>query len=687
MRLGFTALAVVAAAVLCGGAIGAGGLPRAEALTQQPAAEYTGDVVVKFKPAATLADVGEALDDADAAPIASTAGSGLVLLEPDAGQSVDGAVADLEANPDVLFAEPDVVMRTTLTPTDPYYTSYQWHLSQIGLPAAWDTTTGSASVIVAVLDTGVQSTHPDLSGKITTGASAGYNFVSNNTNTTDDHSHGTFVAGIIAANTNNGAGGAGVCWSCKIMPVKVLDNTGSGSSFNVAQGIDWAVSHGADVVNMSLGGGAASALQTAVNNAWTAGVVVVAATGNDHGPVLYPAAYSNAIAVGSNEQNGARSSFSNYGPEIDIMAPGGSVLGTLCSCNGNPGGYGIGSGTSFAAPHVAGVAGLLIASGITDKNEIRTRLLSTATNMEAAGFDNNTGWGRVNAAAAIQGVDTTPPTVGIDSLSNGAVVSGMVDIIASASDNIGIEKVQFVAGGAYLGFELNDPYTKTWDSASVPDGTYAVGVRAVDLAGNMSGWVGATVTVANAPDATPPTVSITSLTNGAIVSGTVNIIASASDNVAVEKVQFIAGSAYLGYEVTSPFTKPWDTTTVPDGTYAIGVRAVDMSGNMSGWMGIWVTVMNAPDTTPPTAAITSLSNGQTVSGTITITASASDDVGVEKVQFIAAGTYLGYVLSPPYSRTWDTTTVANGTYAIGVRAVDAAGNTSGWIGIWVTVNN
>jgi hypothetical protein len=112
-----------------------------------------------------------------------------------------------------------------------------------------------------------------------------------------------------------------------------------------------------------------------------------------------------------------------------------------------------------------------------------------------------------------------------------------------------------------------------------------------------------------------------------------------------------------------------------------------MSGNMSGWMGIWVTVMNAPDTTPPTAAITSLSNGQTVSGTITITASASDDVGVEKVQFIAAGTYLGYVLSPPYSRTWDTTTVANGTYAIGVRAVDAAGNTSGWIGIWVTVNN
>ena len=388
---------------------------RAEANGVGAPQARTGDVIVKFKSGATLGDVGVALDAADSTAIDSTGPSGLVLLEPEAGQTVDGALADLQANPKVAFAEPDVVVSVALTPTDPLYAAYQWHMGSsaagsIGLPTAWNTTTGSASVIVAVIDTGVDAAHPDLSGKITSGANAGYNFVSNNTNTTDDHMHGTFVAGIIAANTNNGQGGSGVCWSCKIMPIKVLDNTGNGSSFNVSQGIDWAVSHGAKIVNLSLGGGAASSLQTSVDNAWNSNVVVIAASGNDNGPVLYPAAYGNAIAVGSNNSSNARSSFSNYGPELDVMAPGEIVLGTLCTCNGNTGGYGTGSGTSFAAPHVAGVAALVVASGITDKQQIRDRLLTTATDMGTAGFDNLTGWGRVNAAAAVAGGGTPTAT-------------------------------------------------------------------------------------------------------------------------------------------------------------------------------------------------------------------------------------------------------------------------------------
>jgi subtilisin family serine protease len=378
------------------------GFPAQTRANESPA-QRTGNVIVRFKDTATLGDVGSALTGAEAEAVASTAPSRLVLLDPRPGQTVDDAVAALEANPDVEFAEPDVVVRIAVTPNDSLYGSYQWPAPMIGLPAAWDTTTGSPGVIVAVIDTGVDATHPDLSGKITTGANAGYNFVSNNTNTSDDNSHGTFVAGIIAANTNNASGMAGVCWTCKIMPVKVLDSTGSGTSFNVSQGIDWAVSRGAQVINLSLGGGAASSLQTSVDNAWNAGVVVVAASGNDNGPVLYPGAYSNAIAVGSVDSSGARSSFSNYGPELDIMAPGGNVLGTLCACNGYAGGYGTGSGTSFAAPHVAGVAALLIASGVTDKAQVRSRLLTTATDMGTAGFDNLTGWGRVNAAVAIEG--------------------------------------------------------------------------------------------------------------------------------------------------------------------------------------------------------------------------------------------------------------------------------------------
>ncbi|MEK7693064.1 MAG: S8 family peptidase, partial [Chloroflexota bacterium] len=333
---------------------------------------------------------------------ASTAGSGLVLVKPKPGQSVDEAIASLRARGDVEFAEPDHVVSIAATPTDPLYASNQWSLPQIGLPAAWDTTTGSASVIVAVIDTGVDAAHPDLAGKITSGVNAGYNFVANSTNTADDHYHGTFVASIVAMNTNNGQGGAGVCWACKIMPVKVLDSTGSGSTFNVAQGVDWAVSHGAKVINLSLGSTSPdSGLQTSVDNAWNAGVIVVAASGNSNGPVMWPAAYANAIAVGSNNQAGVRSTFSNFGPELDIMAPGEGVFGANCTCGTHTGYYATGSGTSFASPHVAGVAGLLISAGVTDKNQIRSRLSSTATDMDVAGFDNNTGWGRVNAAQAI----------------------------------------------------------------------------------------------------------------------------------------------------------------------------------------------------------------------------------------------------------------------------------------------
>ncbi len=369
--------------------------------------QRTGDVIVKFRRGIALGDLATALDDAQGDAEASTAGSGLVLVAPQPGQSVDDVIASLRTRGDVEFAEPDHVVSIALTPTDPQYATYQWSLPQIGLPTAWNTTTGSASVIVAVVDTGVDATHPDLAGKVT----AGFNFVSNNTNTADDHFHGTFVSSIIAMNTNNGQGGAGVCWACMIMPVKVLDSNGSGSTFNVAQGIDWAVAHGAKVINLSLGSSAPdSGLQTSIDNAWNAGVIVVAASGNSGGAVMYPAAYPNAIAVGSNNSAGVKSTFSSFGPELDVMAPGEGVFGALCTCSTYTGGYGTGSGTSFSSPHVAGVVGLLISAGITDKNQIRSRLTSTATDMDVAGFDNNTGWGRVNAAAAIAAPPTPTPT-------------------------------------------------------------------------------------------------------------------------------------------------------------------------------------------------------------------------------------------------------------------------------------
>jgi subtilisin family serine protease len=662
--------------------------PRlAPAAAAAPGAERTGDVIVHFRQDAPLAGVAGALDSADVTATSGAAGSGVVLVEPEAGQSVDDAIDALAGDPNVLFAEPDLKVSLALTPNDPYYAcpappaaqTCQWHYPQINLPAAWDITTGSSSVIIAVLDTGVMLTHPDLDGKITSGANAGYDFHNDDSNPTDDHGHGTFVAGIAAAESNNGQWVAGVCWACKIMPVKVLGADGQGSTYNVAAGIDWARTQGADVINLSLGGTATNAtLENAVNAAWNAGIVVVAATGNDNGPVYYPAAYANALAVGSNDINGARSSFSNYGASIDVMAPGESVVSTILG-----GGYGMGSGTSFAAPHVAGLAALIISAGVTDHEEVVSLIKTTATDMGTAGFDNLTGWGRVNAAAAVAGSDTTPPTVSITSPSSGATVSGTIQITATASDASGIEKVRFWAGPTYLGFDTTSPYSMPWNTTIGLNGRAWIKAEAIDNFGNAT-VTSRLVTVIN-PDSTPPTVAISSPSNGATVTGNVTIAATASDTQGVQKVQFWAGSSYLGFDTTAPYTKTWNTGVVPAGTHIIRARAVDW-GNNTTETTITVTVAH-DDTTPPTVAISMPADGAEVSGSISIVALATDNVGVQKVQFWVDSTYLGFDATAPYARTWDSTAVPNGPHTIRVRSVDWANNVSTNAIITVNVNN
>ncbi|MHB8684514.1 MAG: S8 family peptidase, partial [Dehalococcoidia bacterium] len=395
-RLGCSAAAIAVALFMAAGVH----QPRASAQSAGYASQRTGDIIVRFRAGASLTRMAGAIGRANAAVQDVSGASGLVLLHPAAGEPVDAAVARLRAEADVQFAEPNTTVRVaTTTPTDPLYATYQWNLPQIGMPAAWDRTTGSPAVVVAVLDTGVDATHPDLAGRTV----AGYNFIANNTNTADDNFHGTFVAGIIAASANNGTGIAGICWTCSIMPVKVLDAAGNGDMFHAAQGIDWAVAHGAKVINMSFGGSIADpGMQTSVNNAWNAGVVLVAAAGNDNGgPVLYPAAFPNVMAIASLTQAGARSSFSNIGPQLALSAPGENIASTDCTCAAYTGGYGLGSGTSFAAPQVTGVAALMVAAGTTSNATIVSTLESTATDVDAPGFDNNTGWGRINAAAAL----------------------------------------------------------------------------------------------------------------------------------------------------------------------------------------------------------------------------------------------------------------------------------------------
>jgi subtilisin family serine protease len=262
----------------------------------------------------------------------------------------------LETDPSVGYVEVDATVEAAITPNDPYYTpDTEWGLPLIGAPAAWNTSTGTGGPTIAVIDTGVDGTHPDLGGRVL----PGIDLVNNDSDPSDDNDHGTHVAGIIAATGNNGIGGAGVCWGCRILPVKALDASGSGAYSTIASAITWASDHGARIINMSLGGYATSTtLGSAVSYAQERGIIVVAAAGNDGSTSrFYPAAYPGVVGVGASTATGALISFSNRGTDWVDVAAG------ACSMSTSPGGgYQYMCGTSMATPFVSGSLGLLLAA-------------------------------------------------------------------------------------------------------------------------------------------------------------------------------------------------------------------------------------------------------------------------------------------------------------------------------------
>ena len=374
------------------------------------------------------------------------------LAGGEAARSTLGAALALEGAPGVRYAEPNGIARPLAVPNDPLY-DLQWHYEQIHLPQAWEVTKGSSAVIVAVIDTGI-TPHPDLTARLT----AGYDFISDPSNSLDGNGmdpdptdtdpssgyHGTHVAGTIGAATDNGTGVAGVTWAGRIMPLRVLGRWG-GTHFDIAQSLRYAARlsnasgqlplERAHVVNMSLGGGPPDqTLADACAAARNAGVVVVAAAGNEStGTVSYPAAHPGVVAVGALDAAGQRAPYSNWGSALDLMAPGGDmgqdltgdgwgdgVLSTVWDDQSSPprGSYEHYNGTSMAAPHVAGVAALVlaVAPGLTPA-QVEAYLTSSANDLGAPGFDTQWGWGLVDAYRAVtaaQGVTSSPPQLHLD---------------------------------------------------------------------------------------------------------------------------------------------------------------------------------------------------------------------------------------------------------------------------------
>lgn len=427
-----------------------------------------GEILVKYKTGITAkamsAALGGRLDR-------SLPRIGVHRVKLKAGQSVEDAVAKFGKNRNVVWAGPNHIVRLMNTmPNDEWFEGQefcipeleicipmggQWGLynpegrRDIHAPEAWDIERGSASTIIAVVDTGVQSYHWDLSGRVL----EGYNVFDGSTDADDDQGHGTSVASIAAANTNNEDGIAGVDWNAMILPVKVLNSDGEGDEFGVAQGMIWAVDHGAKILNLSFGAyETAQVLEDAANYAWNAGCVIVAASGNsnydDAINPCYPAHYPVCISVGASNEYDQRCSpmdwligGSDYGDELDVMAPGNNIYaavpGYYDEWFGEWTEYEATSGTSAATPFVAGLAGLIWAHNPTWTNQqVRDQIERTCDDIGSPGWDRYTGWGRINAYRALTEAPTTYGSIG-DALAqpDGTSVSLSGKVVTAGTSN------------------------------------------------------------------------------------------------------------------------------------------------------------------------------------------------------------------------------------------------------------
>lgn len=387
------------------------------------------EILVKFKPTLSDNQITTTISSYKSEKVKRIPKINVYQLKIPSGYSVKEMVSIFQANPDVEFAEPNYIAYLTIAPNDPLF-QYQYALENDGqeigsggptgtpgadikAPEAWKEEKGQETVIIAIVDTGIDLNHPDLKNKI---YSSGYDFVNNDSQAQDDHGHGTHCAGIAAAETNNNDGIAGVAWDCQLLPVKVMDKNGTGKVSWVSNGIIWAVDQEAQIISLSLGSEYPSnTLKTALNYAYSKNAVIVAAAGNEGGAVLYPAAYDEyCLAVAATDYNDQRATFlnteifeSNFGPEVDVAAPGVRILSTY-PVDLTPAGYlpyAYSWGTSMSTPHVAGMTILIKSLKPWLKNyQIMDIIRYSADDINSdqyPGKDNYLGYGRINMKKAI----------------------------------------------------------------------------------------------------------------------------------------------------------------------------------------------------------------------------------------------------------------------------------------------
>lgn len=491
-------------------------------------------------------------------------------------------VQRLSRHPHVKFAELDAIVPLGSS-NDPYFGS-QWHLGKVRSDSAWLMSAGQG-VTIAILDTGVDGSHPDLRERMV----AGYNFYSGNADSSDVYGHGTAVAGTAAATLNNGAGVASPAGQARIMPLRISAADGSATYSAMATALNWAADNGARIANISYQRACGSAaVQSAASYMRSKGGLVVVSAGNT-GIQESMAASDALICVSATDAQDLRASWSSFGSYVDVAAPGSGIYTTT-----RGGGYGAWNGTSFSSPLTAGIlAQMMAANPQLPAAEVQSLLYATSVDLGAQGADVEYGKGRVDAQAAVQAamsatatVDNQPPTVAINNLVSGSTVSALVAVDVRAGDNTGVVRVDLLVNGTRVASDTAAPYAFSWDSASASNGTVELKAVAMDAAGNVGTSSGVAVTVFNAsvapaPDTTPPTVNVANPVSGSTVDGTVSVRVSAADNLGaagITQLLYINGKQVASASGAA-LSYNWNTRKLRAGTYTVQAVARDAAGN------------------------------------------------------------------------------------------------------------
>ena len=505
--------------------------------------------------------------------------SDLHIVDLPGNASETAVLAQLAHHPHLKFAELDYKVKPDLFTNDPYGGS-EWHLPVLKANLAWDVAQGTG-VTVAILDSGVLGTHQDLLSNLV----PGWNAYDGSTTTSDVTGHGTAVAGAAAAASNNGIGVAGVAGLAKIMPIRITDSAGTAYYSTIASGITYAADRGVRVVNCSYGYLFKTAsVQSAGSYLKSKGGLLVVSAGNAGVDENAPAT-SSMITVSATDGSDVRASWSSFGSMVSVAAPGVGIWTTS-----SDGTYRSASGTSFAAPITAGVVALMMsANPALSAPQIEQLLFSSAVDLGTAGKDIYYGYGRVdafaavNAAKAAAGADTQAPAVSIVSPAGGITVSGLALVDVSASDNVGVTKVELRANGNLVATDSVAPYQFSWDTSTSANGSVTLTTVAYDAAGNSKTSTAIVVNVANnvVADTTPPTVAITNPGSGSQVSGNLTVVANASDNAGATGIKqslYIDGVLMAsGYGASLSYN--WNTRKTNVGAHTIQVVAQDAAGN------------------------------------------------------------------------------------------------------------